>query len=137
MRSRLGLGRCVLVIVSLVLVASFDALAQSNKVYWTEVGQSVTRIRRADLNGSNVQTLLFDPVGGGTGNADLLFPTSITMDSAGGKFYYVDFSRDRVSRANIDGTSNEVLIQLPSSSSPRAVTVDPLGGFLYFSDFGT
>jgi DNA-binding beta-propeller fold protein YncE len=73
----------------------------------------------------------------GTGNADLGFPTSITLDSAGGKFYYVDFGRDRVSRANVDGTSNEVLIQLPSSSSPRAVTVDPVGGFLYFSDFGT
>jgi DNA-binding beta-propeller fold protein YncE len=64
------------------------------KMYWTETHDSQT-IRRADLNGSNMEVLV--ALSGS-------IPVDVALDLAGGKLYWTDLSASRIRRANLDGT---------------------------------
>jgi DNA-binding beta-propeller fold protein YncE len=74
------------------------------KIYWTEYGNGPhdDAVRRANLDGSNVETL-FDATHG------LQTPERITVDSWAGKIYWADLHAGRVLRSNLDGTGLETL----------------------------
>ena len=79
------------------------------KIYWTDFGTGNPnplqndKIQRANLDGSNVETLL-------TFENFLRVPRGIALDVAGGKMYWTDATRDRIRRANLDGSSPEALV---------------------------
>ena len=67
------------------------------KVYWLEFG---TRLRRANLNGTSIETIR---------NAEGT-RRGFTLDVAGGKVYWTETASDDIKRSNLDGSSVETLI---------------------------
>ena len=90
------------------------------KLYWTE---TAGRIRRANLNGSNLETLA-------TG-LEVLNGLAI----ANGKLYWIEQtgkSAGRVRRANLDGSNIQTLSSL--QSVPLGIAVDAIGRKLYWTN---
>ncbi len=98
-----------------------EAPKAAGKIYWTDSGtgnpnpMQDDKIQSANLDGSNVETLL-------TFQNFLRLPFGIALDVAGGKMYWTDATRDRIRRANLDGTGNQLLI------NTRTVSGDSLAG---------
>jgi hypothetical protein len=81
-------------------------------------GQELNSLRRADLDGSNDETLI-----------DYITPHPIGVDPVGRKVYWVE---DRVFyRANLDGTDWELLFS--TDFSVIDIAIDPWGGKFYWS----
>ncbi|MFQ5923624.1 MAG: DUF2341 domain-containing protein, partial [Anaerolineales bacterium] len=97
----------------------------AGKMYWTDAGADV--IQRADLDGSNVETLV---------NTGLLYPYGIALDTAAGKMYWVDQSTDMIKRANLDGSNIENLIT-SGLTSTEFIALDVAAGKMYWTDSGT
>ena len=96
--------------------------AAYNKIYWTEqLGRNKGSIKRANLDGSNVQVLA-------TPNG---VPRSIAVDSMRGKLYWTD-SRGRIQRSNLNGRQIRNLIR--NLDAPENITVDVAGGMLYWTE---
>ncbi|MCY3868972.1 MAG: hypothetical protein OXG87_05395 [Gemmatimonadetes bacterium] len=79
------------------------------KIYWTDSGTGGDnplqddKIQRANLDGSNVETLL-------TYDNALRIPRGIALDVAAGKMYWTDSVTDSIRRANFDGSDIELII---------------------------
>lgn len=94
----------------------------AGKIYWTEqTGIGVGKVKRANLNGSNVRTL-----------ARLRsVPSSIAVDSIGKKLYWAN-SRGRILRANFNGRQIRTLIK--NLDYPSNIALDVAGGKLYWTE---
>ena len=92
-------------------------------MYWTERGGNhyPYRIRRANLDGSNIETLILP---GGA-------PSGLALDMDGGKMYWTDWLNDNIRRANLDGSNVETLISYEPSLG------DPSGSALKVCSFST
>jgi len=132
--------------VAKVLVASAgqgpDGVAvdvAGGHVYWTGMGVPSANdgfVMRADLDGSNVRTLV--PAGG------TFTPKQIKLDLAGGKMYWSDREGMRVMRADLDGSNVEALVTTGQTDADRTdqsrwcvgIALDLAGGFVYWSQKG-
>ena len=94
----------------------------AGKIYWTEqTGRDIGKVKRANLNGSNVRTL-----------ARLRsVPSGIAVDSVGKKLYWAN-SRGRIQRANLNGQQIQTLIQ--NLDYPSNIALDIAGGKLYWTE---
>ena len=93
------------------------------KVYWTEqTGENTGRVRRADLDGSNVELVKE------LNNV----PQGIAVDPSNGKLYLTN-SRGKVQRFNLDGSNFEwnFIVNL---SSPQGIALDIAGGKIYWTE---
>lgn len=88
-------------------------------IFWQDEGQKT--IQRANSDGSNVQTIFTNSLGG----------TGLAVDSIGGKVYWQ--SGANIMRSNFDGTFVEMVIS-SGLSLPLGITVDSLNGKLYIAD---
>ena len=94
---------------------------QGDKIYWG----TLSRIRRANLDGSQIEDLYRDQGSGING---------LVLDVGSGKMYWTNQSADRIRRANLDGSQIEdLVIQLDNPLSP-ALDVD--GGKMYWIETG-
>ena len=117
------------------------------KMYWTDSGTGGPnsleddKIQRANLDGSNVETLL-------TFQNQLRVPRGIALDVAAGKMYWTDIVRDRIRRANLDGTEAEDLVLTRTiagqslggpATTPRDIALDLTSDppKMYWADAGT
>ena len=82
-------------------------------MYWTD--GSTDNIKRANLDGSNVEDLIT------TGLRD---PRGIALDVSEGKMYWIEWGTDKIKRANLDGSNIEDLV--------TTGLVKPIGIALYF-----
>ncbi len=89
----------------------------SLKMYWVEEGG---HIRRADLNGSTVENLLF---AGGE-------PTDIVLDQPPGKMYWTERAATRIRKANLDGTDAEDVID--TLFDPYGIDLDRVAKKIYW-----
>ena len=120
-----GLGRPVGIALDLA----------GGKMYWTDRDNSNfrdpnarTKILRANIDGSNIETLV-------TGPASTLLSEEIALDLAAGKMYWTDVGDiDGILRANLDGTNIETLVT--EVSSLRGIALDLTDGKMYWSDPG-
>jgi hypothetical protein len=96
------------------------------KLYWCQGDQNSLgtedRIRRADLDGSNVQDLV---------TTGLALPTGIALDLANGKVIWSDVGNQTIQRANLDGTGVQTIVA-NTNGIVQALTVDPLAAKLYW-----
>ena len=93
------------------------------KIYWVDAYEQ--RIHRANLNGSNSETLV-------TG---LGAPIGLALDVMGQKMYWTDKGTDKIHRANLDGSNTEDLVS--ELREPRRVALDLGGGKMYWPDATT
>lgn len=81
------------------------------KIYWAEA--NLSEIRRADLDGSNVTTVV---------SAGLNTPRAIFIDSANSKLYWTDLGNDVIQRSGLDGANIETLVT--GLNATRGLTLD-------------
>ncbi|PHS35874.1 MAG: hypothetical protein COB07_12880 [Sulfurovum sp.] len=77
------------------------------KVYWCDRGdvggKNVDpKVMRANLDGSEIETLIF---------TDVMSPVGIALDLAKGKLYFSDRYANTIKRANLDGTNIEIVVK--------------------------
>lgn len=105
----------------ILLVGAFDVPpACADGIYWSDG----TRIRRAELDGSNVQDLV----------VGLVNLSSMALNVAAGEMYWVDRGANKIQRANLDGTDVQDLVT--GLSTPEGLTVDLVGERLYWTVIG-
>ena len=117
--SRLPMKIPVLLFSLLFVVTT---LAQAGKLYFTDRGAG--RVQRADLDGSNIETLVALPGSNLRG---------ITLNLPEGKMYFCDNGGDDIYRAGLDG-SDRVSIVSTGLGFPADITLDPLAQKLYWCD---
>jgi hypothetical protein len=104
--------------------------AASGKMYWTSnptQGESgPSKIRRANLDGSEEEDVVVLPLGFG----------GIALDLDAGKMYWTH--RTQIRRANLDGSETEELIEFGGLVNVASIAVDSGGGKMYWTvyDFG-
>jgi sugar lactone lactonase YvrE len=107
---------------------------QSQKLYWTNMGESMVNdgfIQRCDLSGANIVTII--PSG--------VTHTPKQLEIFRNQIYWCDREDMRVMRANLDGSHVEFLHQAGSSYEDRedrrnwcvGIAVDDVRGKLYWS----
>jgi len=96
------------------------------KMYWTSSNLTEGgRIRRANLDGSNVQVL----VDLGTTGSN---PRGIALDLVAGKMYWADPGLNMIQSANLDGSSIGLVQAI---AIPYGIAVDPAAGYLYWTNY--
>ncbi len=84
----------------------------AGKIYYTD--RSSDRIRRADLDGSNIENNLVNTRTLDDPNSPLVTgqtsPHGIALDVAAGKMYWTDIHAQKIYRANLDSTDPEELV---------------------------
>lgn len=105
-------------------VISLDYDCVDGKVYYTDVFLDV--IRRADLNGSNMETV----IGHGLKTTD-----GLAVDWVARNLYWTDTGRNTIEASRLDGSCRKVLIN-NSLDEPRAIAVFPRKGYLFWTDWG-
>ncbi len=100
------------------------ALAEARpKVYWTDL---TAKIRRCNLDGSNVEDLVTSGVAG---------PAGIALDLAAGKMYWADSWVGKIQRAKLDGTNIEDVVST-GLVIPFGIALDLDAGRMYWTDSG-
>lgn len=105
-------------------VISLDYDSVDGKVYYTDVFLDV--IRRADLNGSSMETV----IGHGLKTTD-----GLAVDWVARNLYWTDTGRNTIEVARLDGSCRKVLIN-NSLDEPRAIAAFPKKGYLFWTDWG-
>ena len=102
-------------------VASLTVDAAGGKIYWADQGSSRGTIKRANLDGTNVEVLTTEPI----------TASSLVVDTADNKLYWTDSTQGRIHSANLNGENLTTIIELDDI---KDIAVDTEGGKLYFSD---
>ena len=98
-------------------VGPVPALSQ---MYWTD--WRLQKIRRADLDGSNIKTIV-------TG---LDTPDGIALDVDEGKIYWADLNAHKIQRADLDGSNIKTIIA--GGITPNGIALDVDRGKIYWAD---
>lgn len=93
----------------------------NEKIYWTSWTTDVGGIYRANLDGTNIDTLITEGLGR---------PWSITLDVENQKFYWSDQLIDKIARADLDGQNQEDI--LTDIEDAYEVVIDPSAQKLYW-----
>ena len=107
----------------LVVGLQIDEAAQ--RIYWVHGSFNAGRIRRADLDGANMETLL----------SGLTNPRGLALDIAGGKMYWSDTQDNRMYRATLDGIGMETIVD--TGHQLGRPTLDLVNARIYYGNFGT
>ncbi|XP_040825948.1 nidogen-2 [Ochotona curzoniae] len=106
------------------IIVGIDYDCQEGTVYWTDVaGRTISRARLQA--GAEPETII---------SSGLLSPEGLAVDYVHRTMYWTDSGRDRVERANLDGSERRTLFDV-DLVNPRAIAVDPAGGNLYWTDW--
>ena len=95
----------------------------ANQMYWA---QRTGGIRRANLDGSNVQTIV--PLAAGQG------PRGVALDPIAGKIYWACDPAKVIQRADLSGGNVETLYTASPSAELLGVKLDLAGGKMYWVD---
>jgi hypothetical protein len=112
---------------------------EAGHVFWTNMGNTAADdgyIRRADLDGKNVTTIV--PAGG------TFTPKQMKLEPTERKLYWSDREGMRVQRADLDGSHVETLYTSAKGEQARedlsnhcvGIAVDHEGGYFYWSQKG-
>ncbi|MCY3669433.1 MAG: hypothetical protein OXH81_27595 [Gemmatimonadetes bacterium] len=110
-----------------VQVRLFDLadMSQTPQMYWThqtDETEGTGKIQRANLDGSNIETLI----------SGLDKPFGLALDVTGGKVYWTGqdkIQRAKIQRANLDGSNIEALV----TAFPLGLALDLSGDKMYWT----
>jgi hypothetical protein len=108
-------------------VTAIDVDSGREKLYWSDLSPEGGRILRADIINDSLLTNR-ETIVSGLGRA-----LGIYLDVESGKLYWVDDMRDRIERANLDGSGVETIAET-NVHRPSSVVVDRVHGRVYWVD---
>ncbi len=117
-------GTNVETVISGATANGFALDLANEKVYWTEFSNN--RLRRADLDGTNMEDIVIN-----TQN-----PSGLGLDLTNGKVYWGMYNSGTIRRANLDGTNQEDVIT-SGLLQPWTVKVDEVNSKIYYTDRST
>ena len=103
-------------------VKSLTVDAADGKVYWSEHSNSGGIIKRANLDGTNVEML----------TTQLTTPQSITIDTVRKRLYWIDTLEGKIQSADLNGENIKTIIK--RDDNVVDIDVDADGGKLYWAD---
>lgn len=109
-------------------IVSLDYDYYGNYVYWTDVRDE--KICRAPIATSDNNTAVCNEV-----VSDVHTPDGICVDWVGKKIYWSDGGYNMIEVAEFDG-SNRLTLFSTDLDDPRAIAVDPLYRYLFWTDWG-
>ena len=113
----------VTIILSGSLFVGMSGQADASFIYWTD--QNTSEISRANLDGSNQQTLVSGQPFGVTG---------ISLDIPASQMYWSRQGSDgNIQRANLDGAGQQTLV---GQVSAFGIALDTAAGQMYWTDTG-
>lgn len=111
----------IFVVVLLTSVVQGISYGQgSEKIYWTESD----KIRRANLDGSNVEDIL----------TELEWPNDITLDIQNLKMYWTDLGSNNILRSNLDGSNIEEVLDGEDENKPYSIALDTDANKIYWGN---
>ncbi|XP_070174677.1 prolow-density lipoprotein receptor-related protein 1-like isoform X1 [Littorina saxatilis] len=102
------------------------------KIYWTEKGTIVNRIRSSSLNGRNIATIL----SANTVNAEAVLD-GIAVDPLSRLMFYTDAGNKEIVMLTMSSPRKRKIVASSGVDKPRAVVLDPTNGVVYWTDWGT
>ncbi|XP_072034176.1 low-density lipoprotein receptor-related protein 4-like [Amphiura filiformis] len=113
----------VLPITDIQNAVAVDFYSAEEKIYFTDVYHD--EIRRANYNGSNVETVVSK-----LGTSD-----GIAIDWMAKNLYWTDTDNNKIEVARLDGAARKTIIE-NNLDEPRAIALFPASGYLFWSDWG-
>lgn len=100
----------------------------NSDLYWIDKGSDIVKLVKGKTDGSSAPITL---ITADSGSSTINFSTieHLSIDTTNSKIYWSDSGRNRVQRANLDGTNVEEV--LGSVSSPQGLHVDVSSQLLY------
>ncbi|ESP02557.1 hypothetical protein LOTGIDRAFT_171958 [Lottia gigantea] len=118
-------GNSTIVVTNQEDASAVDFLYSANSIFWTDVSEEV--IKRTYLN--DTQNSI------GVITTGLVSPDGLACDWLGLKLYWTDSETNRIEVSNLDGSYRTVLFW-QGLDQPRAIALDPINGYMYWSDWG-
>lgn len=126
-----GLNLNTISFLVIILIYAFQTVCYaqgSPKIYWTEAD----KIRRANLDGTNVEDVI----------TDLVSPYDIALDLRNRKMYWVTRKYENIYRANLDGTDIESILNRDALlkdkekrvPSPCSLAIDTQASKIYWGN---
>ncbi|XP_067906739.1 low-density lipoprotein receptor-related protein 6 isoform X2 [Heterodontus francisci] len=114
-----------IVVAGLEDAAAVDFLFSEDLVYWTDVSEEAIKLIFLNQTG-NTQNVVI---------SGLVSPDGLACDWLGKKLYWTDSETNRIEVAHLDGSLRKVLFW-QDLDQPRAITLDPARGYMYWTDWG-
>ena len=106
---------------------AFDLAA--GKIYWANDDNPTGTIRRANLDGSDAETLPISPA--------LQAPCALVVDPENDKLYWTDVNSNTLRVADRDGSNSQVLVGPAGNDHPAGLALDKANGKIYWTNEGT
>eukprot|EP00062_Callorhinchus_milii_P008171 gi/632950587/ref/XP_007890804.1/ PREDICTED: very low-density lipoprotein receptor isoform X2 [Callorhinchus milii] len=107
-------------------VVALDADIVAQRIFWADMGQRAIFSISMDQNGAAI---------GKSRIAEVQMPVGIAVDWIYKHIYWTDVETKTISVATFDGTKMKILFD-SDLREPASVALDPLSGFIYWSDWG-
>ncbi|XP_033112246.1 low-density lipoprotein receptor-related protein 6-like [Anneissia japonica] len=107
--------------------AAVDFIYEEQYFFWTDI--NLARISKTFFNGTrgNEEEDII--------TSGLISNDGLACDWIGRKIYWTDSETKRIEVANLDGSSRKVLFW-EDLDQPRAIALDPVNGYMYWTDWG-
>ncbi|CAH2276476.1 low-density lipo receptor-related 6 isoform X1 [Pelobates cultripes] len=105
--------------------AAVDFLFFRGLIYWSDVSEEAIKRIHFNKTGSTQDVVI----------SGLLSPDGLACDWLGEKLYWTDSETNRIEVSNLDGSLRKVLFW-QELDQPRAIALDPIRGYMYWTDWG-
>ncbi|XP_050068353.1 low-density lipoprotein receptor isoform X3 [Anopheles maculipalpis] len=105
---------------------ALDFVFRTGMIYWSDVSEK--RIYKAPIDEGSDKTVVVKD--------QLVTSDGLAVDWIYNHIYFTDIKKSSIELANFDGNMGKVLIQ-DDLEIPRAIALDPIEGWMYWTDWGT
>ncbi|XP_051886578.1 low-density lipoprotein receptor-related protein 6 isoform X2 [Pristis pectinata] len=120
-----GKTNATVLVAGLEDAAAVDFVFSENLVYWTDVSEEAIKLIFLNQTANTQNVVIWG----------LVSPDGLACDWLGKKLYWTDSETNRIEVANLDGSLRKVLFW-QDLDQPRAITLDPARGYMYWTDWG-
>uniref|UniRef100_A0A182JF05 Uncharacterized protein n=1 Tax=Anopheles atroparvus TaxID=41427 RepID=A0A182JF05_ANOAO len=105
---------------------ALDFVFRTGMIYWSDVSEK--RIYKAPIDEGSDKTVVVKD--------QLVTSDGLAVDWIYNHIYFTDIKKSTIELTNFDGNMGKVLIQ-DDLEIPRAIALDPIDGWMYWTDWGT